>query len=237
MRISHFLARAGIASRRKAEEYVSAGLVTVNGTVCRELFTQVEPGRDAVQYAGKPVALAATHLTLALNKPPGVMVTREDPEGRPTVYDLLAKRFGARLGELVYAGRLDYMTAGLLILSTDGALIQRLTHPKHESEKTYVATVARELGKRELQELRSGVTLDGGEQTRSCEVDQISKAPPIYRIRLREGKNRQIRRMFEAVDSRVEELSRVQVGALKLEDLGLKPGEARELTEEEMELL
>jgi 23S rRNA pseudouridine2605 synthase len=234
LRISQFLARCGVASRRAAEELVRAGRVSVNGVAATDLGRQIRPGEDQVTVDGRPVRLAETPLTIALNKPTGCMTTRRDPEGRRTVYDLLRGEAAARASELVYAGRLDWDTSGLLIMSTDGALINNLTHPSRHVVKTYEATTACTLSQDALHALREGVDI-GDHHTAPAQVRLLRPGyPPLYEIRIGEGRNRQVRRMVEAVGGRVLALRRTAIGALRLETLKLQEGDCRALDENQI---
>lgn len=218
MRISRYLARCGIASRRDSEAVVLAGRVKVNGVKQTNLATQIAEG-DHVMLDGRLLELPPEHLTLLMNKPLGVMVTREDPQGRQTIYDILPPQFASRTRELVYAGRLDYNTSGLLIMTTNGELANRLVHPRYHVDKTYRVRTDQQLTKESLQALRSGVTLEDG-RTKPCVVKQLHERADIhaFEITLQEGKNRQVRRMVEAVGGKVIELQRIRIGSLTLRD-------------------
>ncbi|CAN5265353.1 pseudouridine synthase [soil metagenome] len=237
MRIAHYLARCGAASRRKAEEFVSAGRVSLNEEIITDLGRQVEPGQDAVTLDGKPLVLPSASLTLLLNKPPEVMVTRDDPQGRPTIYDLLPAEYQPRASELVYAGRLDYLTAGLLVLTTDGELVNHLTHPRHALPKTYEVEVDAPLTEEQLTLLREGVDIGDG-VTLPAEVRVASKSrEDVYSIVLREGRNRQIRRMIQAIGRRVVRLRRTAIGPLRADLLRLREGQIMELNAEQVSSL
>ncbi|MCC6546285.1 rRNA pseudouridine synthase [Candidatus Sumerlaeota bacterium] len=216
MRISRYLARCGIASRRDSEAVVLAGRVKVNGVKQTNLATQVAEG-DHVMLDGRLLELPPEHLTLLMNKPTGVMVTREDPEGRQTIYDVLPPEFAHRTRELVYAGRLDYNTSGLLIMTTNGELANKLVHPRYHVDKTYRVRTERQLAKDALQKLRGGVALEEG-RTKPCVVRQLGDHANTFEITLQEGKNRQVRRMVEEVGGKVIELERIRIGHLKLRD-------------------
>lgn len=220
MRIARYLARCGVASRRESETLVTAGRVCVNGAVVTNLATQVRPDTDSVTLDGKPLLLASAHLTLAMNKPVGVLVSRRDTRGRRTIYDILPPPFVNRARELVYAGRLDYSSSGLLIITTDGDLANQLVHPRHHVEKTYDAETSRPLKKVEIEQLRAGVVL-GEDTTLPCTVKPLGPRGngAVYRITLREGKNRQIRRMIQEVGARVVSLERIAIGRLELKKL------------------
>ena len=231
MRIAHYLARCGVASRRKAEELVRAGRVVLNGEAITDLGRQVDPAADKVTVDGAPVRLEATHLTLVIHKPVQVVVSRTDPQGRRTIYDLIPPAHASRARELVYAGRLDYMTSGFQLLSTDGELVNRLTHPRHKVEKAYHVTTTRPLAEEELVRLREGIDLEDG-RTLPCEVRALrGDGPARYEFVLREGRNRQVRRMVEAVGARIASLTRTRVGGLSLATLALREGQAAVLDE------
>lgn len=237
MRIAHFLARCGVASRRKSETIVADGRVTVNGLPVLDLGRQVEPGEDEVCLDGKSLQLPKTHLTLVVYKPREVVVTRTDPQERQTIYDLLPVTYAARSTELAYAGRLDFMTEGMQVLSTDGDLILKLTHPRHHVEKTYHLRTNVPLAEEQLEELRQGVSLEDG-ATQPCQVRSFGRAErQTYEIILREGKNRQIRRMIDVVGAKVAWLRRVAIGKLELGSLNLELGECAELTERHIEMM
>lgn len=238
LRISHFLARAGVASRRKSEDIVREGRVALNGTVVVELGSRVDPGRDTVTVDGKPVRLEGTTVVLAMNKPRGVVVTRQDEQGRRTVYDLIPSEFARHVPALAYAGRLDIATSGLLLLTTDGELVNRLTHPRHAVEKTYHCSVDAPLSEDDLKRLREGIDL-GEFRAQPCEVRpaSIGGAGFQYELVLREGKNREIRRMMEALGRRVARLRRVAVGKLDLRSLRLPEGGVRALSPSEIRKL
>ncbi len=229
MRIQRALARAGVASRRKAEELVTAGRVRVNGAVATTGQT-VEPGRDEIIVDGKKISLPALHTWVVLNKPPGVMTTASDPQGRRTVFDLVPPKLG-----LTYVGRLDYMTEGLLLLTTDGEAAHKLTHPSHEIERTYVATV-RGNAAEAAREARGGVELEDG-IVRPLAISALKLTRGLWdlEITLAEGRTREVRRMCEALGLEIERLTRTQFGPVKL---GMLPsGKSRSLSVKERDLL
>jgi pseudouridine synthase len=235
LRIVRFLARCGAASRRDAADLVRAGRVMINGVVCADLSAQVDPARDVVLFDGKPLALAPRDVTLMLNKPPGVLVSRGDMRGRQTVYDLLPEEHRELASRLAYVGRLDFDTEGLLLLTTDGELVNRLTHPSHEVEKEYRVRASRELTVEEAQRFQEGVEIEG-RKTQACRLTRLDRdGRPAYAVVLREGRNRQVRRMFEALGVRVLHLKRVRIGRLTLG--GLPPGHWRELGPEDFRRL
>lgn len=226
MRIQRALARAGIASRRKAEELVAAGRVRVNGEVART-GQSVEPGRDAITVDGKPVALPPAAKWLVLHKPPGVLTTRSDPQGRRTVFDLVKDEPG-----LTYVGRLDYMTEGVLLLTTDGDAAHILTHPSTEVPRTYVATVKGSV-KAAAAEMRGGVELEDG-PVRPESVDVAPGEQPRtwdLTLTIREGRTREVRRLCEHVGLEVLRLVRTSFGPVQLGSLAA--GTTRALTTKE----
>ncbi len=239
MRISRYLARCGVASRRDSEAVVLAGRVRVNGVVIVNLAHQVNPAADRVELDGRPLVLAPAHLTLLMNKPRGVLVTRDDPKGRKTVYTLLSPGHAVRARELTYAGRLDYDTSGLLILTTDGELANRLVHPRYHVDKAYRARLDRGLTPAEITRLEAGIELEEA-TTLPCRVRPLRGGSDrdLYEIMLQEGRNRQVRRMIESVGAKVLELERTRIGGLRLEEFfpNRKAG-TRELTERDVERL
>lgn len=234
MRISRFLARCGVASRRKSEEIVAAGRIALNGEIVTDLGRQIDPARDRVEVDGKLVELKEKGLTIALNKPKGVVVTRDDPQGRRTVYDLLPVQFGDRARELVYAGRLDLQTSGLLILTTDGDLVNRLVHPSRHLEKAYEVTLDRDLSGGELERLAEGIELEDGP---SLPAKVRGLRPKRYEVVLVEGRNRQVRRMMEMLGAKVYDLTRTRIGALSLRELKLQTGAVVALNENQLRKL
>lgn len=230
MRIHRALARAGIASRRKAEELVAAGRVKVNGVVART-GQSVEPGKDAITVDGKPVKLPAQAKWYVLHKPAGVLTTRSDPEGRKTVFDFVPPDPG-----LTYVGRLDYMTEGVLLLTTDGDAAHLLTHPSTQVERRYVATVRGSV-KAAAAEIRAGVELEDGLVT----PEEVTVAPAAQprafdlSLTIREGRTREVRRLCEAVGLEVLRLVRTSFGPVQLGTLA--PGASRALTVREREHL
>ena len=224
MRLNAFLARAGVASRRRADELIKAGRVTVNGEP-GQLNTFVE-SRDRVEVDGEPVE--AQQLTyVLLHKPPGTVTTASDPQGRPTVVDLVDVP-----ERVVPVGRLDVDTTGALLLTNDGPLAHRLAHPRYGVEKVYVADVEGRPDEHAVQALAEGVELEDG-MTAPATVRCL--APSRVELTLHEGRNRQVRRMLEAVGHPVTRLHRSVYAGLTLE--GLEPGEWRELTRDEVEAL
>jgi len=227
-RLQKILSQAGIASRRASEQLMRDGRVTVNGATVLELGTKADASRDDIRVDGRRIKMPDRHLYLLLNKPRGYVTTRSDPQKRPTVIDLLK---GVR--EYVYpVGRLDYDSEGLLILTNDGDLAARLTHPRHGVPRVYEATVAGIPDEHDLKRLAKGVTIEG-ERTGPAEV--VSLGASRLRITVREGRNRQVRKMCEAIGHPVDELRRVAIGPIR--DQRLKTGYWRELTAHEVEKL
>lgn len=231
MRINKYLAEKGIASRRHADDMILAGRVKINGELAT-LGMSVEEN-DVVSLDDCPIANEETKFEYFLmNKPKGVICTVSDDRGRKTVMDYLP----AQTARLFPVGRLDYETEGLLILTNDGDLAYRLTHPMHEVPKTYMARIEGTMTEKDLNRIRSGIELDGV-MTKKCKahIVETNKAYTKVHITITEGRNRQVRRMFEAIGRNVEFLKRVSIGKLKL--TGLDRGETRPLTEEEIEYL
>jgi len=225
MRIQRALARAGVLSRRKAEELVALGRVTVNGTVA-QVGQTVDPERDVILVDGNRIGAPAPTEWFVLNKPAGVITSRHDPEGRRTVFDLVPARPG-----LTYVGRLDYLTEGVLLLTTDGSAAHRLTHPSHEVERTYVASVLGE-GDLAVEEARYGVQLeDGLVKPKRIRAEKVGRGRWDLTITLSEGRNREVRRLCEALGLQVDRLVRVKFGPVELGDLAT--GRVRSLTRRE----
>jgi 23S rRNA pseudouridine2605 synthase len=225
-RLQKVLARAGIGSRRVCEELVADGRVSVNGAVA-VLGQRVDPRADAVAVDGVPVPVAPDLVYYLLNKPAAVVSTASDPEGRPTVVDLVPAE-----PRVFSVGRLDYDTEGLLILTNDGELAHRLAHPSHGVPKEYLAEVEGAVGPGALRRLRHGVELTDG-PTAPATVGQLS--PGVLRIVIHEGRNRQVRRMCEAVGHPVRRLVRTRIGPVT--DPSLRPGTWRTLQAAEVRAL
>lgn len=227
MRLAKYLAHAGVASRRAAEAMIAGGRVRVAGELVRDPARDVD-GSVAVTVDGAPVSLAGDRVVYAVHKPRGVVSTAKDTHGRPTVVELVP---GER--RLYPVGRLDAETTGLILLTDDGALAERLTHPRYEVPKTYRARVRNgPVGARALERLRTGVELEDG-PTAPAQVSQ--PRPGLLEITIREGRKRQLRRMCEAVGHPVDALERVAFGPLRLGRL--EPGRHRRLSDAEVEAL
>lgn len=232
LRLQKYLAEAGIASRRASEELITAGRVQVNGLVAT-LGMSVDPETDVVLYDGKPVKQEEELITIMLYKPKGVVSTSDDPQGRRTVQEFV-KDIPARLYNV---GRLDINSEGLLLMTNDGELAHRMTHPKFSVEKTYYAICDGKLLPSEIASLVNGVQLDDG-MTAPAKVTHVrptKTGDTSILITIHEGKNRQIRRMLEAVGHRTLRLKRERFGPLHLGEL--KPGETRRLTPDELRSL
>ena len=231
MRINKYLASCGISSRRKAEEYITNGKVTVNGVITTNLATNIDETKDIVTLNNEPISLESKKVYFMLNKPKGYISAVSDTKNRKTIVDLIDTK------ERIYpVGRLDYDTEGLILLTNDGELAHKLMHPSHEVEKTYVANIKGKLLESELAVLRAGVVIDGV-RTQKARVKKLGYEDEVSRIEIiiHEGRNRQIRKMFEAIGKEVLFLKRVAIGSLRL--TGLNRKEYRALTEYEVEYL
>lgn len=231
MRLQKYLAACGVASRRQAEEFIAQGLVQVNGQTITEMGVRVAPG-DKVTFRGKAVRPEEEKRYILYYKPIGEVTTVSDPEGRPTVMDHF-KDFPVRLYPV---GRLDFDSEGLLLLTNDGDLTRRLTHPSFEVDKRYIARVSNRVSEEGLRMLRGGVVIDG-RKTAPAKVSVLRQdafSTDIL-ITIHEGRNRQIRKMVEAIGHQVVRLKRVQYGPVTLGNM--KRGEWRDLTEAELKAL
>jgi 23S rRNA pseudouridine2605 synthase len=245
-RLQKIIAAAGIASRRKAEELITQGRVTVNGQIVSELGSKADLDRDHIKVDGKLLRGAERHIYLLLNKPRGYVTTVTDPEHRPTVLDLVRN-----VGERIYpVGRLDYSSEGLLLLTNDGELANKLTRAASHVPKTYLVKISGRAEPGNIEKLRRGIRIGSqpygktGQAARD-RMKSVHTAPaqirltkdtdnPWYEVTLIEGKNRQIRRMFEEIGHHVEKIKRTRYGPLTLD---VEPGQFRELTSREVESL
>ena len=242
VRLQKILSTAGVASRRSAEQFIQDGRVSVNGSIVTQLGTRANPDSDTVRVDGRRVTPEQRRRYLLINKPPGYVSTRSDPQRRPTVLDLIP-----RVRQYVYpVGRLDYDSEGLLLLTNDGELAASLTHPRYAVERVYEAVLRGVPSVARLRRLTSGMSLDG-RRTAPARVNLVSKHRGAavgtaktrnqsrVQITLTEGRNRQVRRMFKAIGHEVIRLRRIQLGPLRVR--GLKPGDHRELTPGEVAAL
>lgn len=235
-RLQKVLANAGVASRRACEVMILAGRVSVNGQIVTELGTKVEPGRDAVSVDGKPLVSAPSPVYIMVNKPSGYVSTVRDPQGRLTVLDLVRAQ---DLPRLYPVGRLDADSEGLLLLTNDGALTLRMTHPSYEFEKEYLVWLDATPSASSLQRLRDGIVLDG----KAAPVDLVEvlaepspeRSQALLRFIIHEGRKRELRRLCLVIGHSVRRLKRVRMGPLKLGNLAT--GESRLLTAEEVAAL
>jgi 23S rRNA pseudouridine2605 synthase len=241
-RLQKILAQAGIASRRKAEEIILEGRVQVNGIVVKTLGTRHDATRDHIRVDGKLLHGPEQHRYYMLNKPRGYVTTLDDPEKRPTVMQLMAKQKSGPHGDnvrLYPVGRLDYLSEGLLLMTNDGALANSLSKAAAGVEKTYLVKISGTPPASGIEQIRRGIMIDRGrlDEVRSGRRDRIITAPakielarggdnPWYELTLTEGRNRQIRKMFEEIGHHVEKIRRIGYGALRLD---VPPGEFREL--------
>lgn len=231
IRLQRVLSQAGVASRRKAEEFILQGKVAVNGVTVRELGWKVDPSVDRISFSGKAISLQKQKVYYLLHKPRGVMVTKSDPEGRKTVFQLIP-----RLDSSVNSvGRLDLDSEGLLLLTNDGELAYRLTHPSFEVEKVYHVLLSELPSSVLIKKLQAGILLEG-EKTSPARIEVLEQGERVWvRIKIHEGKKRQVRRMFEWTGVKVLRLVRVKMGPLELGNLSL--GKWRVLSEKEVQNL
>lgn len=235
-RLQNILSHAGVASRRHAAEMIAEGRVTVDGLVVREPGARFEPGEAEIKVDGRKIGGTERPRTIMLYKPAGVVSTLDDPFGEKTVGDLIHGQVGERL---VPVGRLDKDSEGLMLMSNDGALVNRLTHPRFEHEKVYEVKVAGKWSEDKLAVLRGSVEMPDGYMTRPCKVEAkkiLANNTAWLEFTLKEGRKRQIRYMCSAAHLVVTNLKRIAMGGVKL-DGALKPGEWRDLTQAELEAL
>lgn len=220
VRLQKFLANCGIASRRKAEELILDGKVKVNGKVVIELGTKINPEKDVVEYENKVLNENANKIYILLNKPIGVVTTAKDQFNRETVLDLIKIK-----ERVIPVGRLDMYTSGALLLSNDGDFIYKITHPKHEINKTYNVTITGKITQEEVEKLKNGVIIDDSYMTKKAEVRilkiDVEKNISRIEITIHEGKNRQVRKMCQAIGKKVLALHRAKIGDLNVKDLKL----------------
>lgn len=231
VRLQKFLADAGVASRRASEELITAGRVEVNGEQVRQLGSKVDPDRDRVRVDGQPVRVKRK-LYLALNKPHGCVCSRKDELKRPTIYELLPKEWS----NVYSVGRLDYNTEGLIFLTNDGDFALRLTHPRYEVRKKYLATIEGPIEFVTLEKFMNGIFHDGEKlKAERARIVSTNRSRSVVELDLKEGRNREVRRLFESQGITVKNLQRVQIGKIKLGEL--KSGKWRTLTEPEIKSL
>ena len=233
-RLQKILSQAGIASRRASEQLMLDGRVTVNGVPIRELGTKADPASDDIRVDGRRVKVVENHRYLLLNKPRGYVTTRSDPQRRPTVIDLLR---GVR--DYVYpVGRLDFDSEGLLLLTNDGDLAAKLTHPRHGIARVYEARVLGVPDERDIERLSRGIVIDG-RRTQAADIRMLphkrDAGESTLVVTIREGRNRQVRNMCDAIGHPVSRLTRIAIGPIR--DATLKPGRWRELSSEEVKRL
>jgi 23S rRNA pseudouridine2605 synthase len=231
VRLQKFLADAGVASRRAGEQFILEGRVSVNGEVVRQLGSKVNPDHDKVQVDGQPVRIRRK-VYVALNKPVKHVCSHQDELGRPTIYELLPKEWAG----VSSVGRLDYHSEGLIFLTNDGQFALRLTHPRYGVRKKYIATVEGVVTPGMLRLFTQGI-FDGGEKLKALAAHLVSssRARSVVELELGEGKNREVRRLFESQNLTVKKLQRTQIGKIKLGELKL--GKWRTLSEAEIKTL
>ncbi|MDR0879164.1 MAG: rRNA pseudouridine synthase [Clostridioides sp.] len=234
MRINKYIASCGVASRRKAEELINSGRVLVNGKVVEELSLQIDEKNDEVQVDGKVISLSQKDVYIALYKPEGYITTVKDQFNRPSVLDLLTS-----IDERLYpVGRLDYETSGLLILTNDGDLTYKLTHPKHNIDKVYRAKIKGRPSEEEISRFEGGIHIEDYVTAKArlkVLKESRDKGYSVVDITIHEGRNRQVRKMCKAIGHPVLRLQRINMGKIGLKDL--KPGEFRHLSEDEIKYL
>lgn len=232
VRLQKFLSQAGVASRRASEELISAGRVRINGQVVTELGTRVDPGTDRVEVDGR-VITAAAPIWLALHKPPGYVVTRDDPQGRPTIYELIPAEYAG----LFHVGRLDFESEGLILMTNEGDVAHRLLHPSYEMDRVYDVAVRGRLTDAELIQLRTGVDLEEGPARAIAVQRRPSPGPRADRllVTMQEGRKRVVRRIFRALGHPVLRLVRRRLGPIELGSL--KPATWRRLSSQEVNAL
>lgn len=229
VRLQKYLAECGLASRRKCEEYISAGFISVNNKIVTEMGTKVNPGKDVVKYSGN-IIKPTKKTYIMLNKPKDYLTTKSDPLGRRTVFDILPPEYKG----LHAVGRLDRNTMGMLILTNDGELTQSILHPSYKLPKVYRLTLDKPLNSEQLDELCSGIELDG-KKTLPAKLYLLDRSMRHFEIEILEGRNRQVRRMFEYFGTEILTLKRTKIGMISLGKLKL--GTYRVLTDKEIKSL
>lgn len=235
VRLQKYIAMCGVASRRKAEELIDEGRVSVNGSTVTEQGVKIEIGADKVSVDGKPIKSKNKNYYIMLNKPVGYVSTANDQFDRPTVVDLVKKDLADV--RIFPVGRLDYETEGLLLLTNDGDFTYKVTHPKFHMEKTYIATVKGGMTISGMNKLRNGVYIDDNFKTSPAKAEILDAydGHTFVKITIHEGKNRQVRKMFEAIGNTVVGLQRISIGTVELGNLPL--GRWRHLTSHEINYL
>ena len=232
-RLQKYLANSGVASRRKCEELILQGKIQVNGNVVSELGIKVDPEKDKISFSGKEIKKTQKHIYILLNKPIGYVTTADDQFGIDTVLDLVKIK-----ERIVPVGRLDMYTSGALILTNDGDFVYKVTHPKHEIEKTYTVTLKGIVTNDEVERLRKGVKIDDyitkEARVKILKIDMEKKVSRLE-ITIHEGKNRQVRKMCEAIDKKVLALHRSKIGSIGVKDIEL--GKWRYLRKQEVQKL
>ncbi len=228
MRINKYLALCGVASRRKSEQFIVDGKVKLNGKIVTNLSTDVDIKKDKIELEGKELSLPSNYVYYKLNKPKGYLCTASDDRGRKTIFDIV--KSDTRLFSI---GRLDYDTEGLLLLTNDGDLAQKISHPSHETEKEYIVKIEGNILESELAVLRAGVVENGIKMPKAkVELLGIVNNNAKLSVIIHEGQNRQIRRMFEAINKPIKMLKRIRIGNIKLG--GLQRGEYKPLNDYEL---
>ncbi|NLU09857.1 MAG: rRNA pseudouridine synthase [Tepidanaerobacter acetatoxydans] len=229
IRLQKYLSQAGVDSRRACEDMILQGKVSVNGKIIKKLGTKVNPETDIIKVNGKVCSIKYDFVYILMNKPKGILTTVKDPLGRPTVLDLLPE-FRERVFPV---GRLDKETEGLLILTNDGEVTYKLTHPKYKVIKTYVAHVKGIVGNNKIKALERGIILeDGVTAPAKANILKVLRNSTVIKLEIHEGRKRQVRRMCDSIGHPVIELKRTQIGDISIK--GLKPGEWRYLNQGEI---
>lgn len=227
LRLQLFLARAGVASRRKCEEIIASGRVQVNGEVVQRQGVKVDPESDEVRLDGKPIRQARKYIYFVLNKPPGYLATNKDPEGRPLAISLIREAYSGRLFSV---GRLDFLSSGLIFFTNDGRFADRVAHPSSQIEKEYLVETKRPIPEELLQRWQKGIEIEGEQYHLKS---YAFKGPRRVQLILEEGKNREIRNVFHAHNIPTKRVHRIRIGRITLGDLG--PAAFRKLSKAEVE--